>query len=118
MRSKAYVPAPNSYNVAKDLNNKTNILTSKSPRVTHAEELINQVKKDKFPDVGTYKKSFSTQDESVKGCFKYSSDRCGYIDECGVKGKESAPYYKKNYARIDAKMRTTTIYKASPPKPV
>lgn len=54
----------------------------------------------------------------MKGCFKYSSDRCGYIDECGVKGKESAPYYKKNYARIDAKMRTTTIYKASPPKPV
>jgi len=93
-------------------------MVSKSPRITHAEQMINQVKKDKFPDVGTYKKNYTSQEPRLQGCFKYGSDRCGYIDEAGVIGKESAPYYKKNYNRIDPKLRTATIYKASPPKPV
>lgn len=39
LRAKAYVPAPTSYTIAKDMTIKTNILTGKSPRITHAMEI-------------------------------------------------------------------------------
>ena len=34
MRSKAYVPSPANYNIAKDFNLKANPIVSKSPRIT------------------------------------------------------------------------------------
>lgn len=61
LKTKAYVPAPTSYNIAKGFEHKRNTsMVSKSPRITHAEQMINQVKKDKFPDVGTYKKNYTS----------------------------------------------------------
>ena len=48
-------PAPNAYNMAKDLKLNYNIITSKSPRVTEAMEIEARAKKLKLPDPGTYK---------------------------------------------------------------
>ena len=59
LRIKKNVPAPNTYNMAKDLKVNYNIMTSKSPRVTEAVEIEKLAKKNKFPDPSSYKPDFN-----------------------------------------------------------
>ena len=54
LRSKAHVPSPHQYNIAKDMSIKANAIVNKSPRITAPVEIERQAKKDKFPDVGSY----------------------------------------------------------------
>ena len=59
LRAKKIVPPPNAYKIDRDLTLKANIITSKSPRITHAMEIEKQAKKDRFPEASTYKPSHS-----------------------------------------------------------
>ena len=38
MKAKKGVPAPTSYNIMKSIESKSNVITSKSPRITEADE--------------------------------------------------------------------------------
>lgn len=88
LRAKKIVPSPDAYKIEGNLILKANVMTSKSPRITHAHEIEKQAKKDRFPEPSTYKISHSGVDPKILGAFKLKSDRCGYIDECAIIGKE------------------------------
>jgi hypothetical protein len=88
LKSKKNMPAPNAYNVAKDLSVRYNVMNQKSPRVTIPIEIEKREKKLKFPEPATYKPNHAPTESRTKGCFSLKSDRQGYIDECFVRGKE------------------------------
>jgi len=81
LRSKAYVPSPASYTIAKDMTIKANCIVNKSPRITQPVEIETQAKKDKFPDVGTYSPKYKKQEARLLGCFSFKGDRSGFLEE-------------------------------------
>ena len=85
----------------------------------HADEIMKTAKKNKFPDQGSYKPAHSLVEARTTGCFSLKSDRCGYLEEAGVIGKEK-PVVKgdSNFKLVEHKTLTTTMYKPSPPKKI
>ena len=56
-------------------------MVSKSPRITEAEEHQKREKKNKYPEPSTYKINYKRVEPSPKGCFKWTADRSGYLEE-------------------------------------
>lgn len=91
-------------------------MVCKSPRVTVAWEIEKQAKRDKFPDPSSYKPKYSHVDPQLLGCFKFTDQRNGDLEECGRIGREQGPYLTKKYEMVDPKLRYPRIYKPIPVK--
>ena len=86
IKPKAKFPAPNAYNMAKDLKLNYNIMTTKSPRITEAMEIEKKAKKDKFPDASTYRPDFKSVETKILGCLKTKEDRANEFDTAAFMG--------------------------------
>jgi hypothetical protein len=118
LRVKKGLPPPTTYEVRKDFNLKTNMLNQKSPRITVAGEIERIEKKKKYPEPATYKINHRLTEGRTLGCFSLKGDRCGYLDEAAVIGKEQAPYFDKKYSQVEPKLKHPKIWKPRPEKPV
>ena len=93
-------------------------MVSKSPRVTEAEEMQKRQKKNNYPEPSTYKVNFKRVDPQLRGCFKWSSDRVGYLEEAMYRGQKSPAYKTPSYAAVEKKPRFAKMWKEAPPKEV
>jgi hypothetical protein len=75
LKSKKLVPAPNAYQISRELTSKQNIINQKGPRDTMPTVIEKYQKKFKLPEPATYKPNFSSTESRLLGCFKFKSDR-------------------------------------------
>lgn len=88
-----------------DLAFKQNMLNQKSPRTMAFDEIKRKAQLYKSPDQATYKPEHSLIEKRITGCFKFKSDRNGYIEEAGVIGKEQPTYKDKKYSLVEPRVK-------------
>lgn len=86
------------------------MLNQKSARITVAGEIEKREKKKRFPEPATYKPDYKQIETRPLGCFSLKSDRCGFLEEAGVIGKEQAKYYDKNFKSVDMNLKYPRIH--------
>jgi len=83
-----------------------------------SEEIEIKAKRQKHPDLGTYKPSFTCVENKTLGCFNLKDERTGYLEEAALKGKLSPPYQTKKYSMVEPRLQDTLMRKPAPEKKV
>lgn len=79
-------------------------------------EIENKSRKNKYPCVAQYQLDYKLIEKKLQGCFNFTQQREGYIDEAQRFGKESSPYVTKKYDAVDPKQKYPRMHKPSPEK--
>ena len=117
VKEKAFVPAPTKYKVEGNLaDTKHNPCHQKSPRLTEAAEIQIKEKRRKMPAVGAYKPNFKRVEPSTLGCFKWKSDRAGYLEEAMWRGSKQPAFGLPKVELTKPTTRVPRIWKMVPEK--
>ncbi len=68
--------------------------------------------------MGSYSPNHKPRELRLLGCFGFKSDRCGFLEERQVIGRESPAFPTKNYNQIDSKQKYPKFVKPNPEKKV